>query len=345
MKKGFLFSLFVITALSLVVMTFRTKVEFQEERRSEIFRNRVDHVNLFIEDMEQDMERSLYVAAFRAILGANEYIEGNVEKENPYVNLDLMDGLIMNGTYNGTQMNTTNASTFGDWIERMRELSRRLNINITFNDVNVIVDQNNSWIIRVRFLSNVRVTDDEGIIEWDFGVDQFTYIDISEANFPDPMYYVESQKNWEENRCENFTGEALRNSIHRTNFSFFWYNDTSKLPCEEPLWPCVNVNNLSTYIQEQHYASSINAPSYLMRLEGDFGSSPVGIESFVNVINATSGNIWDFVEGGAETCALDYQFFSETGECANRKQIINMHDRFIIDDGDVSRYDLTNITR
>ena len=62
-KKGILFSLFVVTALSLVVLSFKMKQEFVEEDRAEIFKQRAEQTNFFVADFSA--KRFMLILALR----------------------------------------------------------------------------------------------------------------------------------------------------------------------------------------------------------------------------------------------------------------------------------------
>lgn len=337
-RKGFLFSLFVITALSLVVLSFKMRVEFMEENRAEIFEKRVEETNFFIKDMKGDIERSLYVASFRAFLGMDEYI--HIEEDYiEDINKSIKE-LVLNGTIDGRQMNSTNSSTFNYWIESVRELAKRFRINITFNDITIDVEHASPWTLRITMSSNISVADFENIIEWNFTLSEYTIIDISEAGFPDPVYFVESISNYEKNKGK-MDRAPLLNNIGETEYSVFWWNSTT--------YPAPNASFLADHTQRQLYKRSQYAPSFLMRLSGEFDcGSPsdsectnYGIESFVDIADSS---IWDFSANGTATCAPDYQFFSE-GCVGDKHRIISMDDKFYLDWNHVVDYVLTEINR
>ncbi len=330
LKKGFIFSLFVITALSLVVLTFKMKTEFREEQRAEIFMNRIGNVNLFIEDMKIDIERSLYVSSFRAFLAVDEYIHSEVDYiDDVYLRIPE---LVLNGTIDGNMMEATNSSTFSEWIRRIKEIAEKYKINLTFKDINISVKQQDQWKINITFDANISINDFDDLIEWNFSLTESTLIDISRSGLPDPIYFVESLSNYGEN-VEEGVAMPLLNNIKRTPYSSFWFNDTSK---PEPDY--VIVDKLINHTEKQYYRESVRAPSYLMRLEGDFGASPLGIESFVFVNDSTA---WHYSEEDDTTCAADYQFFSVG--CSNKNRIVNMENRFYLDTNHLIDYDLMKI--
>ena len=326
-KKGFIFTLFVITSLALIVMTYRMKVEFREEQRSEIYKNRVEQVNMFILDMEKDMERALYVTSFRAFLGIDEYIHRHIDYIDD-VDLRLPE-LMLNGTLDGELVNSTNASTLTEWMKRMESLSKRFNINMSFEDIEIKVEHYSPWIIKVKIDTNVSITDFNRVIGWNYSLKKSTMIDISVANLPDPLYFVESMDN-----IGNGSNPLL-NRIVKSPYQELWVNESPAVPPAD-----VNVTNLIDHTLNQYYWNNTKAPSYLMRLEGNFSNSTYGIESFVDVIS--DSNIWEYSENGAATCVSDYQFF-KTGCVGDRHNIRNMNNRFYLDDEHLVDYNMGKI--
>jgi hypothetical protein len=331
-KKGFFFSLFVLTALTLVIFTFRSNVQFKEEQRSEIFKKNVDLTNKFINDFDEDIERTLYITSFRAFLGADEYIQ----RTSGYltdVNTDIPEA-IMNGTIKGIALNYTNSSNLNAWLDNIRSLSSKFNINITLNNTNITVEQSSPWLVNVTLVTNVIVTDYVGVIGWNYILRKSTAIDISEANFPDPIYYLEGYENYYKNKKAT-PNRVLINSVRKTPYENFWFNDTTQIPA------VTNASNLAEHIYAQYYRENPAAPSFFERLEGKLReSSPYGIESFVNVLN--DSQIWEYSGNGTSTCAVDYQFFVG-GDCGDKNRIEGINCRFMINRTTLTAYNLTGI--
>lgn len=330
-KRGFMFSLFVITALALIVFTFEIRSQFSEERNALIFKERVQSVNAFIEDMKSDCERSLYVVSFRAFLGADEYIQ-TYDKYLDDVPNEIPE-LILNGTIKGTVMNSTNSSTFKDWTYRIAVLAKRYNVNVSFDDVTVSVGQASPWLVNISLSANVSVRDFSSTMSWNFSLKKSTQIDISQAHYSDPIYYIESARYFRQRN--NYTS-SLINSISKTPYSVFWENQSTT----SPLALIIDTTNLTNQVLMQYYRENDLAPSFLMRLGGNFGSDINGIESFVNVINA-SNKIGDFSAKGIPTCSVDYQFFSNN--CTDMHNIFNMSTKFYLDWQHLILYNLTAI--
>jgi len=341
MKKGFFFSFFVITALALIVLTFKIQIQFKEEQKSDIIKNRIERTNLFVEDVEKDIERSLYVAAFRALLGADEYIH----LTHNYIHnaTAAIHSLMLNGTINGTSVRIANTSNFGEWMQKVRYLAEGLNINITFYNAKIGIQQIDHWNLNISLTVDVEVIDFDRTLGWNFSVTEHTTIDIVDANLPDPMYFIESLDNYETN-SGNSTGTPLTNSFRRSPYTTWWNNETGLVFPEN-----INITFLQDHATKQYYTNSTEGPSYLMRLQGEFDCiefatecNDFGIESFVNTMNTTS--IWLYSEENRVTCAVDHSFFTEDCEASARiHTIYNMPASFVIDLPHLLQYGLRNI--
>jgi hypothetical protein len=337
LNKGFLFSLFVITALALIVIIFKVQNEFKEEDRAEVFKIRVEKTNMFVEDIERDIERSLYVTSFRAFLGMEEYMYSNTEFIDN-INLRIPE-LILNGTINGIKMNSTNSSTFLDWLQKIQILGQRFLINVSFNNITINISQSDPWTVQIDFFSNISIADYDSVITWNFSIEKSTKIDIREAHFADPVYYVKGLNNYMSNKGVPPDNQLLNNIEQNLNTEF-WRNDSFY----------INVTVLREFTINQLYNQSATGPSYLMRLQGITNCTQPytlecrknGIESFVNVLNTGMGNkIFYFSYIGDKTCAVDYQFFAEG--CSEMHEIANMGGNFLLDTEHLIKYNLTAI--
>ena len=337
-KKGILFSLFVITALSLVVLTFKIQSEFKEEDRADVFKRRVERTNMFVEDLEFDIERSLYVSSFRAFVAIDEYMHNEEEFIDNVTK--ILPELIMNGTLNGRKMNATNASTFLDWTTSMQNIALKyFRLNLSLQNSTVQVSQYSPWLIKVDFTTNVTIDDFDDVIAWNYTLKKETFIDIREAKLPDPLYYIYSIKNYETNVGPLYYTPVV-NSIEETHFTEYWTNISGN----------VSVENLMEHTLNQYYRQSQYGPSYLMRLEGRTNCSEpenvvecqnYGIESMVNIFNRSKMFDYSISPAPTRTCVIDYQFFVEG--CDEMRNIINMSGEFFLDDDHLALYDLTKI--
>ena len=344
MKKGYFFSLFVVTALSIMIMTYKTSTDFKEQKTAEIYKNRVGQTNLFVSDLEEDVSRALYISAYRALLGIDEYIHMNQTyvQGNPR---DRIIELIINGTYNGVVMNATNASTFGDWIKTMQNLANQYHLRISYPDMRVQTRMITPFEVQITFLSNASFESLNDDISWNFSISKEAIIDLGEAGFSDPLYFIEGLNNYEKN-AETNGSRPLTNSIKRSPYGLntLWINKSSSGII------AYDVSNLTDHVHLQYYFHSNISPSYFMRLAGKTDcEDPLyktecrlyGIESFVNVLNSSS--VWLYSADGVKTCAIDYQFL--VSGCNDPMRVIGMNDRFVIDSDDAIFYNLTGLNQ
>ncbi len=344
MKKAYLFSLFVVMALVLVATLYKTKIEFKNEERADVFKKRVTAANTFIDDMEKDLERSLYVSSFRALIGVDEYIH---LKGTYAQNLSIfLPELIIQGTYNGTKLNSTNSSTITDWMVNINKLAKRVNLNINFTNISVDIESQSPFTVSFTIYSLVNITDFENSLGWNYPINQTTMIDIAEASFSDPTYFMESRNN-----TQRLT--PLFNNIKKSPYGAteLWTNDSGY----------INLTKLEDAIVNQYYFNSSTSPSFLMRMQGKFDCDADpdsefanyhlecqknGIESFVNVFNNSEVFKYSWTDGDFLTCAVDYQFFKEEQACEENDQyrIFNMTNQiFVLDSDKIKQYNLSKI--
>jgi len=315
LKKGVVFSLFVITAISLVMLSYQIKTEFKEEIKAETFVNRAELINQFIDNFEKDLSRTLKLSTKSSFESAYNYM-----KSTGYLgsNFDLrMKELILFGTILGTPQATSEDKTIYSWLEGINLIANQLNINISLDEISIYLTQKDAWTINITMTTNVSISDNLGQLKWNYTLIKNTMLDISNEGLPDPVYYIESVG-------------TMENLIKKTNYSTFWYN----------LSGSINVDYLTNHVTNQFYHNNSNAPSFIMRYKGDLSSNEYGIESFVNIVSG-SAVCTNSVTGDCSVCTTDYQFFSEG--CSSPKQIENMEPRFKIDNSDTENYNLDDI--
>ena len=73
-KKGIFFTFIAITLTAVVILSFIIHTQYRLRNKMFVIETRIDTLNDFIQDTETDLERGLYIAAFRAILSLEQYI-------------------------------------------------------------------------------------------------------------------------------------------------------------------------------------------------------------------------------------------------------------------------------
>lgn len=256
-KKGVFFTFAAIFIVILIVSASTTRQKFRYREKSEAISVRVNTIDDFIGDFEKDFEREIFIGGYRALISMNSYIRFN---QGYLADIDsVFAEILVNGTANGTEMDLMKQDTQGaditSWLERINEESSLMNIHtdITVNEVSL--EQTSPWNLTASVNASIIISDEKGLASWHI---EKEYIkEFSIFGFEDPLYIVE-------------TSDRVTNLINITpDFDFVdESNDTTVL----------NAHLLNSY-----YINSTSAPSFLMRLAGNFSPSPYGIESMVNL--------------------------------------------------------------
>jgi hypothetical protein len=182
----------------------------------------------------------------------------------------------MNGTINGETQSLMADTTFMDWVDSMKEQGSSININIDFDIESITINQSDPWAVDVYIEANIFVEDVTEIARWN--TTKIITSSIPIEGFEDPTYAVK-------------TNGKILNVINKTPYtSFVSGTDTS---------------NLQSHTTNSYYLAWSTGPSFLMRLEGDFSSSPQGIESLIN--------LQKLIDQGEETSArsvVDHIYWS-----------------------------------
>lgn len=274
--KGMFFTISALILLSVFFtsLIFQNRYSFSE--RNTVVSLKTSTLQNFVSGLEQDAKKGLFIAGFRAVLGAEEVIFST----NSFLN-DSKAGLleaVMNGTVNGIAVSTMNQSALPDWLVRMQAEAAKLGIVLNFSFDQVTVDQPSPW--RVDFLAkySFNVTDSTSTAV--FYKKASSTASISIVGFDDPLYTI-------------FTGNLVIRAINTTPYegNYVSGSDTS---------------NLISHINGLYYTNS-SGPSFLMRLEGNLGNSSVGIESIVRLPDLEAQGLIVY-----DRSSVDYIYFGNT---------------------------------
>jgi hypothetical protein len=272
-KKGVFFTFVALIFLSLLIFSSSISNEYELREQSFAVETRIDTMNRFLSDVENDIQRAAYISGFRAfvaiyesILMNGEYVSGVNGKFNE---------LFMNGTIDGTNSSFMANNTLNDWMTKIKNESRKIGIIVNFTIKNITLYQDNPWEVKVNVSLNINVEDNMETSQW--AKDTIITCAIDLDGLADPVYLIE-------------TNGLVENSIVKTNLT--------------PFVSGTNISNLLSHASKGYYTAFSKAPSYLMRLEGNFGSSPYGIESLVDVSNLVSKGIT-----AKDKSVVDYIYF------------------------------------
>ena len=270
-KKGVFFTLIAIILAALVIASFTFYSTYRAKSKTFVVETRVKTMDRFIEDLEDDFPRALYIAGFRAILGA----EDKIIAEGVYLDdaESALAELIEDGTLNGTQLNLTIDSSISHWFERIQEQGEKIGIEVNYTIINTSVNQSKPWAVDFYTIVAFEINDTMGIASWNRTKSFESSASI--IGLEDPVYTIGAY------------GRTVR-MINSTNMTIN------------------GINDLKDFLNSTQYLAYSGAPSFLMRLEGNLSSSPYGIETLVNTnkLSYYELNIYD-------RSSVDYIYFGE----------------------------------
>ena len=305
-KKGIFFTFAAIALALIIILSFKAYKTYEMKEKIDIVGVRIDTMNNFIKDIEQDLEKGLYIASFRAFAGMGEYIASN----GTYI-ADIDEGfneLILEGTLNNKEISLMQNSTFTDWVEKIEAEADKIDIIVNFTIFDVSIGQNDPWSVLVSSDIDIAVKDKKNTSSWNRNKDIVTKISI--GDFEDPLYIKNSHG-------------RVTNAIARSPIADFVQGG--------------DISNLLLHLNNSYYIESGTAPNFLMRLQGDLSNSSTGIESLVN--------LGEFQEQGLaikDRSAVDYIYFGT--QSTTDYGIEGAPDWFKLDSNHLEIYEVQNLT-
>ena len=277
-KKSMFFTITAIALISLIIFSFTIYTSYKLRDKMMVTETRIYSMNSFIDDVEKDIERGLYISGFRSLMSMEQYITDNgIFLYN--VNSCFKEAFL-NGTINDSQMSLMNKSTFINWTQRIKEQAIKLDIIVEFDVHDVTIYQKNPWAANIGINVTLNVEDVKKTASWKRPLYITTNISIQE--FEDPLYVINSYG-------------RVTNTIIKTNITDF-------------IGPNNETTNLKIHVNNSYYIESNTAPSFLMRLEGNLSNSVYGIESLVNLeefqaqeVPIKSRSVVDYIYFGDQT--------------------------------------------
>src|SRR3989338_8504579 len=103
MKKAYIFSILVILALAFMAFTFNFRTKFYEEARANLYAKQVASINVFMNDVQSDLQNAMSLTAYRSFVAAHYYIADSFLSGNPAFLLNItmnISELMIHGTLN-----------------------------------------------------------------------------------------------------------------------------------------------------------------------------------------------------------------------------------------------------
>jgi len=252
-KKAIFFTFIAIILLAALVLSFSFFSRYRMRTRSLVIETRVNTMNSFMKDIDKDLIRGSFISSHRSILAMVEHVSST----GNYVNdaEASFKELFLNGTINSAPQALMADTTFIDWTINMQEEGTKINLELEFNILDIVVNQSDPWSVDVYLDTNIYVNDATDLAAWN--VTKMLKASVPIEGFEDPVYALN-------------TNAKVFNTINSTPYTDFVDG--------------VDTSNLQSHTSNSYYVAWSTAPSFLMRLEGNLvNSSQYGIESLINL--------------------------------------------------------------
>ena len=209
MKKGFVYTMFTIVAVSSIFLVLALNMDKTSTHTTKIIEKiRADEVHYLVEGIEKDIKRSGEISGRRALLALINWEISNgefVNVANESVKEAIINGTINNGNENLTLMEN---NTISDWMQTLETLAKKRGLKTTILIPNTTVSMESPYTLRVSTNAHIQAQDE--IIEVSYKRNT-TYSNIvSVDNLEDPFITVKSYGYAKQNfiECEKITGIA-----------------------------------------------------------------------------------------------------------------------------------------
>ncbi len=270
LKKGVFFTLTAIALVLIIILGFFIQNEYRLRNKMYVIETRVETINDFIKSTEKDLNRGLYIASFRALLGIQKHITTSgsfLDDTNSRFN-----EIVLYGTVQGQEIDIMNESTFIDWTKKIEQEAEKIDITINISIINITIYHQEPWLVTIDTTLLLQINDKKGTANWTKNERVISTLKIE--GFEDPLYTI------------NSFGKVI-NIIKKANITDFSID-----------------SNLLNHINGSYYIESSTGPDFLMRLEGKTSSSPYGIESLVNLNKFSNQNVPTYSKSN-----VDYIYF------------------------------------
>lgn len=305
-KKAIFYTTAAIALTIVIIATYSAFSTYRLSDKMDVIETRIETVNFFIKDIENDINKGVFIAGFRTLLSFNQYISTNgtfIDNVN-----NRFKESFLYGTINQQPLSLMKESTFTDWANKISVEADKVDIILNFTVNDIKLNQSDPWSVDVGLNISLDVRDKRNTSYWIRN--RYLITKISILDFEDPLYVVNSKG-------------RVTSTIVRTNITNFVVSG--------------KVDNLLMHMNNSYYIEHNDAPSFLMRLQGDLGNSTSGIESLVNLAK--------FQQQGLiikDRSIVDYIYFGTQNTINYR--INNTPEWFKIDQGHLDTYQVTNIT-
>jgi hypothetical protein len=319
-KKGILYLTFAIVFIMLISTLYLTYNAYQRTDRQQVITKRINTMNNFVIDINNDINRAAYISGFRALIGIEEYL---TQKGMFFTNQTMLEEafviVFQEGAYNGTSLVIMENSSFNNYLGRVKQQAATTGIGVDINITHVTLEQLHPWIVHVTFTGIFNISNADNTFWWNYEKNFSTNILIT--GLKDPLYTV------------NTLGRVPNTIVSFTLPTTGFVNDTNN-----------ETDVLQAFVLDSYYKESPTAPSFLQRFTNNLSASPQGIESIVNLPALSDQGIVVLTDRSV----VDYIYFSDTPNGAtdrcNIQNMIYVPDWFRIDLAHMDDYELDGLS-
>jgi hypothetical protein len=273
-KRAIFFTLIAVLLSAILILSIPI-LQKTNETKGIHERIKVTSMDQFISDLEADYERELRITGFRALLGAQEYV---ALEDAPISDAqDALKSAFMNGTIGNRSLSILTASTFAEWLLRIRTEAAKVQLDLNMSPINISFYQESPWTVTVHATYAVTLFDSANTTSWDFNLSDSVPIPIE--GMEDPLFTL-------------YTSNLVSRQVNKTTHEGSYTTPNSAA-------------NLMDHTRKGMYRENPMAPSYMMRFENNLSASPYGIESLINLPEFELQGVPIF-----DRTIVDYLYFS-----------------------------------
>lgn len=270
-KKGVFFIALAIILLSLFVIS----ITFYSAHASRsAVQKRVESLSVFVNSVEADLSRQLFIFGFRSIF----VMEREIVERGYYLD-DNVSVYVSEAFYNGSFAGETDfllqTAGYEALQDTIQDRASKISVDASLTNTNISLTQEDPWNIKLVLTTDIFISDKNGLASWNKTLVSVTHINIQ--NFTDPVYSL------------NTNGERNPKIINTPHTTF------------------EDVSVVNSHLANGYYRNFTGAPSFLDRLEGNIESPKYpeyGIESLVKIDDIPVA----YRKG--DRSAVDYIYFS-----------------------------------
>ena len=128
-KKAIFYTIAAIALTAVIFVTYGAYTTYRLADRMEVIETRIETVNFFIKDIENDLNKGIYITSFRTLLSFNQFVTTN-GTYIPDINEKFKESFL-NGTISQQPLSLMKDSTFTDWANRISAEADKIDIYIT----------------------------------------------------------------------------------------------------------------------------------------------------------------------------------------------------------------------